>query len=261
MAFEVAAVKPSNPGKFTLPTFPLDAGDSFASTGGRFSADFPMWVYITFAYKLTLTPEQSQAMMQHLPKWVASDRFNNQAKAEGNPTKDQMRLMMQSLLADRFQLVVHFETQEMPVFMLTMAKPGKLGPGLRLHAKGPSCDVPDASVFPPRCDLYGRRMSGKTIKMGARNTTMDIFATSVSGMGRLGRPVINQTGLSGSFDFVLDWMQEPDGPTPPEAAAEADSQGPTFLAALREQLELKLESARGPVRTLVIDRVERPSEN
>jgi uncharacterized protein (TIGR03435 family) len=208
MAFEVASVRPSNPDKFTPPAFALDAGDSYASTGGRFSADFPLWVYITFAYKLTLTPDQNQAMVQHLPKWVASDRFNIQAKAEGNPTKDQMRLMMQALLADRFQLAVHFETQEVPVFVLTLAKSGKLGPNLRPHADGPPCDVVDASVFPPRCDLYGRTISGKVTKMGARNTTMDMLANGVSSMGSLGRPVVNQTGLHGPVDFTLEWIPE-----------------------------------------------------
>jgi bla regulator protein blaR1 len=258
MAFEVAAVKPTSPGtKFTPPIFALDAGDSYASTGGRFWADFPLSVYIAFAYKISLSSIQGQ----QLPKWVGSDRFNIQAKAEGNPTKDQMRLMMQALLADRFKLAVHFETNEAPVFVLTLAKPGKLGPNLRPHADGPSCDVPDTSVFPSLCDLYALTMSGKLTKAGARNTTMDTLAEGVSGLGRLGRPVIDKTGLSGRFDFTLEWLREGGGPAPPEAGVEPDLQGPTFLEALREQLGLKLESTRGPVQTLVVDHVERPSEN
>jgi len=260
MAFEVASIKPST-GKFTPPAFPLDAGDAFASTGGRFSADFPLWVFITFAYKLTLTPEQSRAMLEHLPKWVASDRFSVQAKAEGNATKDQMRLMMQSLLADRFQLAIHFETQEASIFALTLVKPGKLGPNLRPHADGPPCDAPDPKVFPPRCDVYGMTMfPGKMPMAGSRNTTMDLLASGLSGLGRLGRPVINQTGLTGRFDFTLEWVREREGPPPPEATA-PDLQGPTFLEALHDQLGLKLESSKGPVQILVVDHVERPSEN
>ena len=71
------------------------------------SADFPLQVHIEFAYKMMPSREQTETMLAHLPKWVTTDRFIIQAKAEGNPTKDQMRLMMQSLLADRFKLAVH----------------------------------------------------------------------------------------------------------------------------------------------------------
>jgi bla regulator protein BlaR1 len=262
MAFEVASIKPSNPGKFTPPAFPLDSGDAYASVNGRFSADFPLGVYISFAYKLSMTAGQMQAMIEHLPKWVASDRFSIQAKAEGNPTKDQMRLMMQSLLADRFQLAVHFETHDAPIFVLTLAKPGKLGPKLRPHADGPPCDTPDPKVFPDRCYVYAMTMfPGKMPMTGSRNTTMDLLASGLSNLGRLGRPVIDQTGLTGRFDFTLEWMGERIGPAPLEASAPTDLQGPTFLEALREQLGLKLESSKGPVQILVVDHVERPSEN
>ncbi len=82
------------------PNFPLDAGDAFRPVGGHFSADFPLLTYISFAYKIPLSENQ------HWPDWV-HDRFDIQAEADGKPTKDQMRLMMQSLLAERFQLKVH----------------------------------------------------------------------------------------------------------------------------------------------------------
>ena len=75
-------------------------------------------------------------MFAHLPKWVITDRYSIDARAAGNPTKDQMRLMVQSLLADRFQLAAHFATQEVPVFALTVVKDGKLGPKLIAHADG-----------------------------------------------------------------------------------------------------------------------------
>src|SRR5258705_9636376 len=103
MSFEVAAVK-KDAGPFRPPNFPLDAGDAYAVTGGRFSADFALSTYVSFAYKLSLTLEQRQAMIANLPKWVAEDRFEIQAKAtEANPTKDQMRLMMQARLAEPFK--------------------------------------------------------------------------------------------------------------------------------------------------------------
>jgi bla regulator protein blaR1 len=121
MAFEVASVKLDN-GPFRPPKFPLDSGSAYTATGGRFFADFPVTTCIRFAYKLSLTREQMKAM----PKWVTSDRFVVEAKAPiENPTKDQMRLMMQSLLFDRFRLSIHFETRTMPVLALRSVTAGK----------------------------------------------------------------------------------------------------------------------------------------
>jgi uncharacterized protein (TIGR03435 family) len=113
----------------------LNSGDGYSPTGGYFRADFPLSDYIEFAYKIWPTP-QSREMFAHLPKWVITDRYSIDARAAGNPTKDQMRLMVQSLLADRFQLAAHFATQEVPVFALTVVKDGKLGPKLIAHADG-----------------------------------------------------------------------------------------------------------------------------
>jgi Protein of unknown function (DUF3738) len=140
ISFDVASIRQSKRGTFTPPNFALDNGDSYApfpDPGGHFTADFPLAVYIEFAYKLWLTPEQKDSMLAHLPKWVATDNFEIHAKAEANPTKDQMRLMMQSLLADRFKLAIHFETQQVPVLALVLEKPGRTGPKLRSHSAGP----------------------------------------------------------------------------------------------------------------------------
>ena len=259
MAFEVASIK-KDTGNFKPPSFALDSGDAYAATGGRFSADFPLTVYISFAYKLSLTPEQRQAMIAHLPKWVTEDRFDIQAKAvESNPTKDQMRLMMQALLADRFQLAVHFETQETPVLALLLVKPGKLGPKLRPHDEGPSCDAaPSPDVFPPKCYLMAMtRRAGRMPMIGSRDTTMESIASALPGMGR---PVVDRTGLSGRFDFTLEWS--PDNSIPPAPGEPVpDTQGPSVQEALREQLGLRLEATKAPIKILVVDKVERPSEN
>jgi beta-lactamase regulating signal transducer with metallopeptidase domain len=136
MAFEVASVKPTRTPK--LPSFPLDDRNA-KPPGGRFAASFPLWIYISFAYKLSPNEEERRAGMAQLAKVIGTDLYEIEARAEGNPTKDQMRLMMQSLLADRFKLKVHFESQEVPVFALTLVKPGKLGPKLRPHSEGPPC--------------------------------------------------------------------------------------------------------------------------
>jgi bla regulator protein BlaR1 len=263
MSFEVASIK-QDKGTFKPPNFPLDPGDAYAATGGRFNADFPLTVYIQFAYKFSQTRDQRQAMLARLPKWVAEDRFNIQAKAPiGNPTKDQMRLMMQALLAERFNLAVHFETQEdAPVLALVLAKPGKSGPKLRPHAEGPPCDVtPPPDVFPPRCYvMMMTRAPGRLQMLGSRNTTMALIAEALPSMDR---PVVDRTGLTGHFDFTLEWSPELPNmpPLPGESVPVADPQGPSFQEAIREQLGLKLESTKAAIQILVVDKVERPSEN
>jgi len=275
LTFEVASVKTiehMEPSKFRAPSFPLSNDEAFRPTGGRFIASFPLSVLITFAYKTRLTQEQMRSMLAPLPKWVSIDSFEIEARAEGNPTKDQFRLMMQSLLAERFKLVVHEESREVPLFALVPSKPGKPGPKLRPHSEGPPCDssgppapppaTSDREIFPPSCDVQMlTRMPNGMQRAGSRNTTLALIAASLPTLGRLGRPVVDQTGLSGNFDFVLEWTPEPGGPALPNATPPADPPGPTFLEALREQLGLKLEPSKGPIEMLVIDHVERPSEN
>ena len=95
--------------------------------------------YIYFAYNIT--GNQVQFLMPQLPKWVINDHFDIQARADGNPSKDQMRLMMQSLLADRFKLAVHYETRRLPVFALVLARPGRTGPHLQPHPEDSTCST------------------------------------------------------------------------------------------------------------------------
>ncbi len=272
MEFEVASIRPGDPNKFIPPNFALDTGDGPVPPGGRFSADFPLSVYITFAYKLWLTREQMDAMLAHQPKWVATDPFVIEARAPGNPTKDQMRLMVRSLIADRFKLVVHMESQDVPVFAMVLAKPGQLGPKLLQHDKGPPCDAPmqptqggstamAPNVFPAGCELYAMMTRDHTILLGSRNTTMAQVGDALPGPGRLGRPVVDQTGLGGKFDFTLQWTPESDSPQANGTDAQLDLAGPSFLEALKDQLGLKLRPTKAPVRILVIDHVERPTEN
>lgn len=139
-SFEVASIRLAKPGEAFPPSFPLDNDDAYGPVGGRFSAVFSLATYIRFAYKVTLAPDQTRAMIAGLPKWVSTDRFVVEARAEGQPTKDRMRLMMQSLLARRFQLAVHFETHERPVFALMPVKAGRLGSKLLIidHVEKPS---------------------------------------------------------------------------------------------------------------------------
>ena len=275
MAFEVASVKLTKRPRFPPTIFPLDTGDA-KTAGGRFSAAFPLLTYVAFAYKVPPAEINKQ-----LPKSLSvDDFFEIEARAEGNPTKDQMRLMMQSLLADRFKLRVHFETREGPVFALMLVSPGHAGPRLRPHADGPAC--PDSfdmdsvkspprnpnDAFPAMCGSAQSTRTADATLVGARDMTMATFAEAIysfgSFTGELDKPVVDQTGLKGRYDFRLELPvgilsfslapPSPDAPLP-------DPKGTPFINALREQLGLKLVSSRGPIRKLVIDHAEPPSGN
>jgi bla regulator protein BlaR1 len=271
MAFDVASIKPSK-GPFVPSNSSLDPSDDYGVTNGRLSADETLAEYIEFAYKVWGNEVQSREF-SHLAKWVNIDRYTVEARAAaGNPTKDQMRLMVQSLLADRFQLTAHFETREVPVFELRLAKPGKQGPKLISHADGPPCDQPGASPvadapglhfachsFSPYIDL------GTKFLLGSRDVSMDVLAGTLSeilgGPLAFGRPIIDKTGLTGRFDFTLEWARERRAPAGFDSSVASDPIGPTPLEALRDQLGLKLESTKAAIPILVIDKVERPSEN
>src|ERR1035437_10281798 len=206
MEFEAASIRQDKSGVFKTPSIALSPDDGWQPTDGLFHADFPLSVYIEFAYKLLLAPEQRQAMLASLPKWVSTDIFEIHARAAGKPTKDQLRLMMQSLLAERFGLKVHFESQETPVLALTLIKAGKLGPHLSAHAD--ICEASKAAgngsakddIFPPPCldgSFFMVPRPNHVRRMGTRNVTTALIAASLPTLGDLGRPVVDQTGLRG----------------------------------------------------------------
>ena len=266
MAFDVASVKPSKEA-FVSSNVSLNPWDDYSETNGRFRADAPLSTYIGFAYKLWPNDLQRREFSR-LPKWVASDHYSVEARAAiGNPTRDQMRLMVQSLLVERFQLAAHFEAREVPVFELRPAKPGKPGPKLISHADGPPCDKPGNSPgeglpgFPPDCHSLSRidKPGTMLLMLGSRDVTMDELAAALSISG-LGRPVIDKTGIPGRIDFTLEWAPEPRGLAASDAPAAAPA-GPTPIEALRDKLGLKREPAKTSLPILVIDKVEKPSEN
>jgi len=288
MAFDVASVKPAEgspaaeggrvvvskgSATFHPPPYPLDNRNAYVP-GGRFSAVFPLWTYISFAYKLSHNDEQTRSALAHLPAWVADDRYVIDARGQANATKDQIRLMMQSLLAERFKLAVHFETREVSVLALTLVKPGTRGPKLRPHAEGPPCPdtfmsgpAPSTDVFPFNCETaqLSRTRDGLT-RIGSRNTTMALVADAIYSYASLSKeidkPVVDRTGLAGEFDFIVEYSGSPFArPAQPDADGVASEPQGSFLNAVRSQLGLKLVPARAPIRMLVIDHVERPSEN
>jgi hypothetical protein len=155
--FDVASVK-LNKSSEGMPDFniPLGPGDVHAPTGGTFSArDLPLMAYVAFAYKITNT--QYSSVNSQLSDWARSDRYDIEARSEDtNATKDQMRLMMQSLLADGFKLKIRTEIRQVPVLALILSKPGRTGPQLRQHPPSDnSCSTApsdaEAGMFPASC--------------------------------------------------------------------------------------------------------------
>lgn len=277
--FDVASVKPNKSDSPPSSNFPLNAGGMYTVNGGLLSAtNFPLVTYIFFAYNLM--GNQAHFLVPQLPSWVTTDRFDIQARAAGNPTKDQMRIMMQSLLADRFKLAIHTERREVPVLAFVLAKPGKTGAQLQPHPADAPCEtsVPPASAANPVPDIFSQKVPGGfpaicnsilgippsvagRSRLGGRNITLGFMADMFSQRVDLGRPMIDATGLTGTFDFLVEFTPESKGRTASDANLASDPDGPTFEQALRDQLGLKLESRRSSMNVMILDHLERPSEN
>lgn len=273
MEFEVASVRLDTSSSFKPPSFPLSADDSYVETGGLFHADFPLVVYIQFAYKLSLTRDQIMTLLDKQPGWVSSDKFLIEARAEGHPTKDQFRLMVQSLLADRFGLKLHFEAREVPVFEVVLAKPGKVGPNLKPHSQGPPCEPstfeasktgePQTQTFPAVCGAFAMRpLPNHDMELSSRNTTMGGIASILPSVADTGRPVIDRTGLQDHYDFRVEFSMEATRAQRSAAdPAGAEVQGMPFIQAAEEQLGIKLAPGKAVLSIPVIDAIAKPAEN
>lgn len=268
--FEVASVKLNKSADPPYSNFPLGPGEVYVRNGGLFAATgWPLELYIGFAYKLL--GNQSAPLSQQLPDWARTEHYDIQARAQTDPGKDGMRLMMRELLADRFKLVTHYDTREEPVLAYVLVKAGKTGPQLKPHANGAPCPTePPTSASPGVIDGLPAYCNGiyplppsvpGHFRFGGRNVTIQFIADTLAPGTATGRPMIDQTGLTGTFDFSVEFVMPPRGPAPPEGTAGTDLAGPTFEQALREQLGIKLQSQKGPVKVLMIDHVERPSAN
>jgi bla regulator protein blaR1 len=207
------------------------------------------------------------------PDWLDRDRFDIVAKADGDVVpgpNGPLPLMIQSLLADRFKLAVHNETREMPIYALVMARSdGKRGP--QLNPSAVDCAAMRGRGGPPPTPAPGERLPC-AMRISPGNLTgggmaMAQLASALGRMPAVNRIVEDRTGLTGGFDFDLTWTpdqaQLPPGGPPPGAPplAPIDPNGPSLFAAVQEQLGLKLESTRGPVPVIVIDRAEPPTED
>ena len=190
------------------------------------------------------------------PGWIDSDRYNVEAKSETHAAGNQefvslQRRRLQTLLRDRFHLAIHREAKELPIYELTVAKGGpKLQPATCMQRVTGNTAIAAGKTGSDYCGGAGL---GKGRIQGA-GVSMAFLSDILS--GRLSRTVVDKTGMNGDFQIQLTYTSE----TPSPDAAAADL-GPDLFAALQEQLGLKLESAKGAVQVLVIDHVEKPSEN
>lgn len=214
LTFDAASIKPSDP---------THIGAQVYSPGpGRFTAmTAPVKNLVAFAYKVR------DLQLSGAPRWAETEPWDISAEAPGHPTIDELRLMVQNLLADRFHLKLHHELKELAVYDLVVGRKGAI---LK------EVDKPGHGVSPGKDRIFG---------VGGNMATLASVLT-----GTVGRMVRDRTDLKGFYDFNLTWAPD-----------DASEPGASIFTALQEQLGLKLEPSKGPVDTLVIDAVTRPSAN
>jgi len=258
-SFEVATIKPSDPGQ---------RGQQIMNQpGGRLVIrGMPVLGMVTFAYNVR------SFQVTGGPGWTSTDRWDIEARAEEgsigppvfppDPAKpNPMALRLQSLLEDRFQLKLHRETKELPIYELSIAKGG---PKIKLNDDQSPFQPPERGAPPPP-PLQPGKMPRFSMRVG--NGTIEAVAMDIGGViqtlaNLLGRTVVDKTGLKGLFDVKMTWSPDPALQAPPGAdAPPVNPSGPSIFTAIQEQLGLKLDSAKGPVDVIVIDGVQKPAEN
>lgn len=232
--FEVATIKPSNP----------DAPGKLFTIRGR----EVLTINTTLADLITMSHGVHLRQVVGGPSWMESDKYDitGRPQAEGTPSSVQLRGMIRSLLQSRFKLTTHSEKRDLPAYALTVGKAGH-----RLSRNETNPNGPPGLLF-----------KGLGV-LPAVNATMGEFA-DVMQLAVLDRPVVDRTGLQGRFDFTLSWTPDESqfrsmGVNVPPPAA--DAKLPGLFTAIQEQLGLRLESVTAPIDVIVIDRVERPSDN
>ena len=258
--FDAASIKPTKPG---------DKGPRMRwPPGGLLTATASVRVLIAIAYLGEFTESR---LVVGGPDWIDSEGFQIEARAEGNPGRDEKEILEQLLLEDRFKLVLHHETRQLPIYALVLSKAGKIGPQLARHSDEAKCTDTTADKPLPQpgpgeamsayCGGFFMNPKPGDLRETGNSVTIDMLSAHL--VQFLDRKVVNQTGLSGVFDFSIEFAPEMGPGSQPLAGGGAPdiSAQPSIFTALQEQLGLKLESQKGPVDVLVIDHVEMPSEN
>ncbi len=261
LAFSVVSVKPALPGTYAFA--PASMRDRQTRILGVQKMVAPVNMFIGYAYRMQNS--EALATFQKQPEWTKKKVYSVNFRAEGEPTRDQLREMMQTMLAERFSLQVHEFTRDGVVNKLIMNKPGTLGPNLKPHPAGATCatqenlatgNAPDPDKPPvAHCGFIWYYLPGNVLHVEITDTTMAAAGTSLANIGdhnELGtHPVIDATGLAGKYDLTLEFV-----PANLLSNLEADDAGaPTFMRALKDQLGIRVESGQGPVRMVIIDHI------
>jgi uncharacterized protein (TIGR03435 family) len=246
----------------------LESGTDRILAGGRYTAtNLALGVFIRLAY----TPSARSRALEPFevrggPEWLLSDRFDINATAGRDASEADIRAMLRSLLAERFQVKTHVEQRRGPVFRMLLARPGRLGRQLRRSEA--DCSAPAQNEGVPTagrgCGFFGAAPSvpinSDRAYQALRGMTIDGLAVILS--AHLGRHVINSTGLSGAFDGDLEFTAEIMMPPPPSGPDPFDGRTlPSIFSVLPDQLGLRLEQTEALVDILVIDHAARPTPN
>jgi uncharacterized protein (TIGR03435 family) len=232
LTFEAAAVKPCEPGTPEPPGQRMGMV-RYTFPGGRFEARATTVEFLVeWAYDL-LPSQHSRG-----PAWMENDRFDVVAKAAGNATDDEMKRMLQALLAERFQLKFHRERQEAPVLVLGL---GKNAPKLFPPKEGET----HALRIIPQMD-----QDQKIVSYHVAATRFSFRQLNQTFARQLERVIVNDTGLEGDFDFTLDFTPDENRPNPLDPSL--------IVTAMRDQLGLTVKAQKGPVDYLAIDDVQKP---
>jgi uncharacterized protein (TIGR03435 family) len=287
--FEVAAIRENkgglSPSNALTANVGMNNGEGSPPADSSFSVtNMRLIILLRFAYKLSFFQEIE--LKGQLPDWALKDSFDIHARATEKPTKDQMRIMVRSLLEDRFKLAIHIEVRQTSALALELAKPGKIGPHLQPHPSDSVCATSSAAngetsgarmqskaagdELPEVCgeiltDLV--RPAGSTLPIthvAARNVSMAQIAQQAQLWTMPLLPIVDRTGSSGAFDFTLNFVA--DGPGCSDGVCSAtDSQpeqsGPSLAQAMKEQLGLKLVPTKAPGDFIVLDKIDYPSDN
>jgi uncharacterized protein (TIGR03435 family) len=283
-AFEVAVVKPAGPPTGWTMRAGIEGGPGTGEPGRITYSHLSLKTVLWMAYNVTNLQISG-------PAWLDSERYDILAKVPQGASKEQVAVMLQNLLADRFQLVLHHEERILPVYVLLIGNKGsKLKPSEEKPAKDDSSPTPaggsqspsSARPAKPNFDKYGfpelqPGLKGRTMmlkisgneRLTAHEVSMERLATDWL-TSEVGRVVVDMTGLKGYYDFTLTFSPEnntrpfgiPGDTGNPVGNAPDRVAPPSIFAALQDQLGLKLESRKMPVDVLVVDKANKvPTEN
>jgi uncharacterized protein (TIGR03435 family) len=247
LAFDVTSVKPSQPGSPGIGIQPMSSGQGYRVGG------VPVRLMIKLMYKIT------DSQIVGGPKWMDTDQWDIEAKAEHASTLDQLHEMFQSMLADRFQLKFHKEKREIPAYVLSVDKSGSK---LKQNNSPDTFEIPIRGAGPA---MVGP--GGITLKVLGVRAPMAYFTWWLS-QQLSDVPVVDQTGLDRFYDFTLEFQRELPpgfaeraGAAPAPGGADGIPAGAPLDVALRQQLGLKLEKRKAKADVFVIDRLEKPDAN